>query len=136
MPKSLSLAVVDRLLTKAVKERQKHLESLARIDTLFATFGISPCAAEPALVEPVKAFVAAPAGKKSRRRKHFGQTGAEFVLGLLSGDKALPTAELNAAWIASGRKGNADNTLYLMTKAKQVKRTPRNDGPGSNYTAA
>lgn len=136
MPKTLFLAKLERVLATITKQRQQHADVLAKIDTLFAKFGIKPSAMPPTVATPAETAAVQPMVKKSRRRRHFGQTGAEFVLGLLSGGKALPTAKLNAAWIQSGRPGNADTTLWLLAKKKMVKRTPRQDGPGSNYTAA
>ena len=46
------------------------------------------------------------------------------------------TLLVNAAWVESGRKAKADNTLTLMFKAKKLKRVKLKEGRGSNYTVA
>jgi len=131
MPRFSPFVSLQKSLTKLIAERQTHVAALARIDELFGKFGIAAVpATAPAPVATAPAAVA-----KSGTRKRRKVTAEEFVLSLLNG-KSLITGEINRAWIAAGRKGNADNTLYILTKKKAVKRVPVKDGLGSTYSIA
>lgn len=136
MPRFSPFASLEKSLTRLAAERQEHADALARIDALFAKFGICACTCCDSAAET---YVAAPAPAakvaKSRKRKHFGQTAEEFVLSLLDG-RNLVTGEVNNAWVSAGRSGKADNTLSILTKKKLLKRTPLKDGRGSTYTVA
>jgi DNA-binding transcriptional regulator YiaG len=77
---------------------------------------------------------AQPAARRGKRGT-FSQTAEEMVLGLLKG-KALTTAQINAAWKKSGRKGSADVTLGKMVKARKLKRSKLKGQRGSAYKAA
>jgi len=129
MPRFSPFVSLERSLTKLVAERQTHVDALARIDALFSKFGIGVAAPAPVAVAAVAARAKA---TKAGRRKF---TGEEFVLSLLNG-KSLVTAEINKAWIAAGRTGNADNTLYILNKKNAVKRVRVPKGLGSVYSVA
>jgi len=129
MPRFSPFVSLERSLTKLVAERQTHVDALARIDALFSKFRIGVAA--PAPVADVVAAAPAKAANSGRRKV----TGQEFVLSLLTG-KSLVTADINKAWIAAGRKGNADTTLFLLNKKKAVKRVPLKVGKGSTYSIA
>lgn len=88
---------------------------------------------EPKGAVVAKETVAVPRPQKRGRSK---QTAAEFILSLLKGRKSLTSTEINAAWKKSGRPRNADNTLSLMVKAKQLKRAKLKGRKGSEYRAA
>jgi len=96
---------------------------------LFGKFGISPATSAPVAA----AAVSIPAKTTKSGSRKF--TGQEFVLSLLAG-KSLITSEINQAWIAAGRKGNADTTLFLLNKKNAVKRVPLKVGKGSAYSRA
>jgi len=134
MPRFSPFVTLEKSLTKLVAERQTHAHALARIDALFGKFGVSVAAPVP-VAAAVAVVPASDNVATSSRRKRSKVTGEEFVLSLLAG-KSLITREINEAWIAAGRKGNADTTLWMLAKKKMVTRTPRKDGPGSDYTAA
>jgi len=134
MPRFSPFVSLEKSLTKLVAERQTHVDALARINALFDKFCISVAASAP--VVAADAMVPAPVKiAKSRKRKHFPQTAEEFVLSLLAG-KSLITSAINKAWIAAGRKGNADTTLFMLNKKKAVKRVPLRVGKGSTYSVA
>jgi len=129
MPRFSPFVSLERSLTKLVAERQTHVDALARIDALFSKFGIGVATQAPV------ADVAVPAPAKATKSGRHKVTGQEFVLSLLNG-KSLVTADINKAWIAAGRKGNADTTLFLLNKKKAVKRVPLTVGKGSTYSVA
>ena len=135
MPRFSPLVSLERSLTKLIAERQTHIDALARIDALFGKFEIATIAPAPvAVAAPAKPAKVVKLGRP-RKRQQFAQTAEEFVLSLLAG-KSLVTSEINHAWILSGRRGNADNTLYILTKRNVLKRVPAKDGPGSSYSVA
>jgi len=134
MPRVSPFVSLEKSLTKLTAERQEHVDALARIDALFEKFGICTCACSDAPA-PAVVQAPAPAARKSRKRKHFAQTAEEFVLSLLDG-KRLITGDVNRAWVNSGRRGKADNTLSILTKKKAIKRVRLKDGLGSTYTVA
>jgi DNA-binding transcriptional regulator YiaG len=70
---------------------------------------------------------------KPRPRGKLGQTAKEFILSLFKGRKVLKSSEINATWKNAKRAANADNTLSLMVKAKQLKRTKVKGERGSEY---
>ena len=131
MPKFSPIVSLDKILSKLVKQRQEHVDALAKLDAIFAKYGINPAKAAKQTVEAAPRL----ATKKGRRRRRgrFAQTAEAFVLGLLKG-KSLTGAEVNAAWTDAGRKARADTTLSLMTKKKLIKRVAVKGGRGSNYS--
>ena len=131
MPKYSPIVSLDKILSKLVKQRQEHVEALAKIDGIFDKYGIAPPATAKQTVEAAPQLAA----KKGRRRRRgrFAQTAQAFVLGLLEG-KSKTGAEVNAAWTDAGRKARADTTLSLMTKKKLIKRVPVKGGRGSKYS--
>ena len=72
----------------------------------------------------------------ARKRGQFKQTGAESILGLLKGRKAMTTKEINAAWTKEGRGGTANVLLGHLVKARKIKRTKLKGQWGSEYRAA
>jgi hypothetical protein len=93
----------------------------------WAKFRAAKAAAPQPAAPPAK-----PAGKQ-RKRKTYEQTSDQFIFALLAGGKSLATADINKAWKASGRGGSANNTLTLMTQAKQLARKDNEGGRGSVY---
>ena len=63
------------------------------------------------------------------------RTGEQFLLTLLAKSK-LSTADVNAKWKESGRKGAANNLLGLLVKNGKLKRAEARDTRGSVYSAA
>ena len=68
-----------------------------------------------------------------RKRGVFTQTAQDMISELLKGRKILNTGEINTIWKKSGRLGNADNTLSMMTKSGRLKRMKVKNGRGSEY---
>ena len=135
MPRFSSVVALDKILSKLMKQRQEHVDALAKIDGLFAKFGINPAKAQSAAPKSVAEAPAKPAAKRRRKRGHFAQTAEQFILEVLK-NKSLTGSEINAAWEQAGRKNRADNMLSVMTKKKLIKRVPLKEGRGSNYSVA
>lgn len=133
MARFTPIVTLDKALGSLVKQRQDLVEKLAKIDAIFAKYGISPSKAAPAAAVAV---AAQPAARKGRKRRKFPQTAEAFILGMLAGGKSVTGSDINAAWTAAGRSGRADNTLSLLFKDKKIKRTPLKEGRGSKYSAA
>jgi hypothetical protein len=118
-------------------QRQGHLDALAKIDAIFAKYGISATPATRRGRKPGRpaGVSKAVAPKKRRQRGHFDQTAEEFVLGLVKG-KTLTTAEVNTAWTKAGRGATANTTLSKLVHAKKLKKSKVKGGRGSNYSVA
>lgn len=71
----------------------------------------------------------------SARRRLGGPTAEEFVLALVKGKKATTSREINDAWKRDGRPGKADNTLSIMVRGGQLRRTKLKGERGSRYAA-
>ncbi len=85
-----------------------------------------------------KAAKKAPAPAKVKgagKRKKYGQTAEQFVLGLVQG-KGDTSSNINKAWKAAGRTGRADNTLNKMLNTDKLKRQKIVGTKGSMYTVA
>ena len=141
MPTSLATELT-RLIQTLQQERQDHVAAIAEIDAVFATLGITPTPAKKRGRKPSAAAVSAPPtatkpkGKRRRRSKAVdGMTGEQFLLALLAKAK-LSTAEVNAKWKGSGRKGGANNLLGLLVKDGKLKRAEATGMRGSVYSAA
>ena len=74
--------------------------------------------------------------KAPRRRGVFTETAAEMLASLLQKKRTMTSGEINAVWKKTGRLGNADNTLSLMTKARKLKRAKLKGERGSAYRLA
>ena len=137
MPKLAPTDTVDKILATLVKQRQEHVDALAKIDAVFTKYGINPDKAKPAPAPAAAAaIVAKPRAKKAFKRGIFSQTAEEMILGMLAGGKSVTGAQIKEAWKKAGRKGSADNTLSLMVGAKKLKRAPVKNGRGSYYSLA
>ena len=62
--------------------------------------------------------------------------GAESVLNFIRKQRNPTTREINQNWKAEGRGGTADNTLTLLTKNRQLKRSALEGERGSRYQVA
>ena len=71
MPRFSSIVTLDKILSGLVKQRQEHIDALAKIDTLFAKFGINPAKAQPAVM-PVEEAPVQPVAKRTRRSRRRG----------------------------------------------------------------
>ena len=136
MPKLSPIVSLDRLLADLMKQRQIHVDALAKIEGVFAKYGIKPGHAQPTAAPVVEAEPAPTGAKKSRKRRKFATTADQFVLSMLAGGKNPTTGEINTAWTEEGRIGKADNTLSLLVKNKKIKRMPVKEGRGSKYALA
>ena len=141
MPTSVATELT-RVIQTLQQERQDHVAAISEIDAVFAYLGITPTPAKKRGRKPSAAPVsAAPAAVKSkgnrRRRSNAedGMTGEQFLLALLAKAK-LSTAEVNAKWKESGRKGAANNLLGLLVKDGELKRAEAKGTRGSVYSAA
>jgi DNA-binding transcriptional regulator YiaG len=99
-------------------------EAMQRLSMTAEKPGAQDAAREIVVKEPVT---------KRRKRGAFQQTATEFILSLFKGRKVLKSSEINAAWKKAKRAADADNTLSLMTKAKQLRRTKIKGVKGSEY---
>ena len=132
---------LTRLIHILQQERQAHVAAIAEIDAAFASLGITATPAKKRgrkpSVAPVSAAPAAvkPKGKRRRSKAKDGMTGEQFLLALLAKAK-LSTAEVNAKWKESGRKGAANNLLGLLVKDGKLKRAEAKGMRGSVYSAA
>lgn len=138
MPTSTTTELA-RLVQSLQKERQDHVDAIAAIDAAFASLGITPKPTRkrgrPAAAAPAPAESAKPARKHRRRKAKDGMTGEQFLLELLAKSK-LSTADVNAKWKESGRKGTANNQLGFLVKGGKLKRADAKGGRGSVYSAA
>jgi len=148
-----SPAALPNFISELLTERQQHVADIAVIDATLARVTAAlggSSAAKPAAIQ------AAPVAKARRGRKpgsknaakpaaapkpaapkaaKSGMTAHEFVLDFVSGKKNPSTQDVNKHWKASGRLGNADNTMSQLTKLKKLKRSPLANGQrGSTYS--
>jgi hypothetical protein len=150
-----SPAALPKHIETLLSDRSKHVAAIAAIDSTLskvsAALGGTPASAAPAKAvavrkapakKPVakapmmKAPAKAPAKAPVKKAKG-GLTANEFVIEFIKAKKNPTSQEINKHWVASGRKGMADNNLSLLTKAKTLKRTPLEGGQrGSRYTVA
>lgn len=77
---------------------------------------------------------ATPAKRGARGR--FDLTAEQFLMSLLKNKKVMDNAQIGAAWKASGRGSNADNTLSKLAQAGTLKRERAASGRGSRYSIA
>ena len=87
------------------------------------------------MVAAVMQVVAPKAKKKPKKRGHFKETAAQFILGQVKGMGAT-TAQINKAWKAAGRGATASPNLSTLFKAKKLKREPLKGEKGFLYSLA
>jgi len=131
MAKATSAAALTKLVRELQDQRQGHVDAIAEIDEVFASFGV-----EPAGAGRRNGRKKAARKTKGRRRGRFKQTAEEFVTGLLKKNKTLTTRQVNKRWSQAGRGGNADNTLSKLTRDKKIKRRNIKGAMGSEYQLA
>jgi hypothetical protein len=126
-------AIAQRLMT-LLSERQKHAEAIAVID---ASLALVAGVLADGRSWKVKVAPAPKAGKKRRRRGRFAVSGNDLVLAFVKANPGATTSEIKKHWAGEGRTSGADNTLSLLVKAKELKRTPLGKGiRGSKYSVA
>ncbi len=116
-------------LTVYAWESRKSRPRDAQLAKLFSIRGIGKREAERRLE-----LLGAKPGSRRAGRSAAGQTAEEFVRELLKTKSATTSSQINIAWKSSGRPGNADNTLSLMTRAGKLRREKLKDGRGSSYS--
>jgi hypothetical protein len=130
-------AIAQRL-TNLLIDRQKHADAMAEIDATLARVAGVLTDGRSAKAISTPAGIPGTAGKKRRRRRgKFAVSGNDLILTFLKANPSATTAEIKKHWAAEGRAGGADNTLSLLVKAKELKRTPLGKGiRGSKFTVA
>jgi hypothetical protein len=141
-----SVGQLQALIRQLQAERDAHGSAISEIDAAFEELGVGT----PAPVKrgrrpgkrgrrgrpgrPKKAVAARRAGKR-RKRGVFSMTANELVTKTIkgAGAKGATGVQINKAWKAAGRPGDAYNTLGALTKAKQLRREKVAGGQGSRY---
>lgn len=122
-------AIAQRL-ANLLTDRQKHADAIAEIDSILARVA-------GVFTNGQSAPAAATRGKKRRRRGRFAVSANDLILGFVKEHPGAATSEIKRHWAAEGRAGGADNTLSLLVKAKELKRSPLGKGiRGSKYSLA
>jgi len=126
------------LIRKLQAERQGHVEAITEIDKAFSSLGIKPQKQRRRPASTRAASKKRVAKKRTGKKapKKFKMTAHELVVATIrkAGAKGTTGAEINKAWRAAGRPGEAYNTLGELTRAKRIKRRPLKGKPGSLYT--
>jgi hypothetical protein len=128
------------LVSKLQSERQAHAAAVAEIDAGFESLGITVTKPQKRRQRQVQKQKSGNAIRKTKsrrtsKRKKYRMTANEFVLATIkkAGAKGASGASISTAWKASGRPGDAYNTLGALTKAKRIKRSDASKGRGSIY---
>lgn len=129
-----TIASLESLFRKLNTERQGHLDDIAEIDAAFESLGMTATKPKKRKRRPGRPKKS---GKRAKRRK-FKTTASELVLATVkrAGKKGATGAQINKAWKAAKRPGDAYNTLGQLTKAKKIKRINLKGERGSRYTVA
>lgn len=130
---------LQSLVTKLQADRNGHLDAIAQIDAAFDALGITMPKAKKRgrgrkKAVAVKRFAKKKTAKRTKRRK-FRVTASQLVLATIkkAGAKGATGDQINKAWKAAGRPGNAYNTLGSLVKAKKIKREKIKGSKGSVY---
>jgi hypothetical protein len=128
--------VADRL-TKLLSDRQKHADAMAEIDATLARIAGVLTDGRPAKAISIPAGIPEGGKKRRRRRGKFAVSGNDLILAFVKANPGATTSEIKKHWASEGRAGGADNTLSLLVKAKELKRTPLGKGiRGSKFSPA
>lgn len=149
MPRVALADALPRMIQKLKAEKaaaqaraDKFLAKVAKVDQILLAAGINPeslTAQGRRGRKPGRKPATAKRGPKpgsKRSRGVFPETGDVFILNFIKKSGTPSTAEVNEAWIASGRKGKADNMLTRLVKDKKLKRVKSEDVRGSRYALA
>lgn len=86
---------------------------------------------------PARSSAGTPGPRRGRpRRRSFGISGLDSILGFVKENGQPTTAEINAHWTSEGRAGRADVALGKLVAGKQLKRLDNKGGRGSRYATA
>ncbi|HRX85211.1 MAG TPA: hypothetical protein P5572_09365 [Phycisphaerae bacterium] len=130
-----SIDELSTLIANLHEERQRHEAAIIEIDEAFARLGVAPSA--PRRGRPAGQWRAVkPVAKSRRKRRRFATTANALVVATIrkAGAKGASGAQINGAWRAAGRPGDAYNTLTILTQAKAIRRTKVPGERGSRYT--
>ena len=118
--------------------RKQQLGRLAAARQLGKREALTRALPEEAMTQqaPQRPTKTAPAPTKRGARGRFDLTAEQFLLSLLKNKKVMDNAQIGAAWKASGRGSNADNTLSKLAQAGTLKRERVASGRGSRYSIA
>jgi len=164
MPTVSTPAALPNHIEELLNTRESHVEAIAVIDATLERVSdalgvahiplakpepVAPAEHAPAPKAPApKAPASKPmavkpltAPKKVGAVSKFGISANDFVMSFIGSSKSgATTQEINHHWKTSGRPGNADNSLSVLTKDNKLKRTklPKIPGGprGSRYTLA
>jgi hypothetical protein len=127
---------IEELLT----QRKRHEDALAAInrtlDNIAGMIGANGTQVAVRAAAPAAKSAAPAASPRTRRRRNFGMTAEDFVLGFVKQHRNPITRDVNAAWTQAGRPFKADITLSKLTREGKLKRTPLVGERGSRYTVA
>ena len=132
MPGATRTSDLAKTVQQLQKQRDQHSAAIAAIDAAFAQYGAKPGGKRG----PGRPKGSGAKAKGQKKRGRFAKTAEQFVLDLIKKNKQLTTREINVRWNRTGRGGAADNTLYKLTKDKQIKREPIKGALGSHYSVA
>ncbi len=123
-----------RLVQQLHDERAEHVKAIEAIDQTFKDLGLNASQIKPvANTQPVNPKNTAIHDIK-RTRKTFAVTADAFVLSFIQANPECSTAQVNEHWIADGRNGKADQTLFKLVKTGQITRKNIKGRRGSMYT--
>jgi hypothetical protein len=77
----------------------------------------------------------AKAGKKTRTRQSYAQTGDEFIIAFVAKKGGATTSEIRQHWDKAGRKGKPENNITGLVKSGKLIRNATPGQAGSTYTA-
>ena len=133
---------LQSLVAKLQADREGHLDAIAQIDAAFDALGITmpkrkKRGRKPGKKKAVGTISKKKAAKKAKRKK-FRMSANELVLATIkkADAKGITSAQVNRAWKAAGRPGDAYNTLGVLFKEKKIKRQKIKGAKGSQYWLA
>ncbi len=147
MSTTISAIELPTQLQQLLSQREHHVGAIHQIDQtlagVIAALGATPApapeikSAAPAMIKPAAPAIK-PTGRKRGRPVQSGTSASDLILAFLGKTKSATTQEIANYLIGEGRtRGAASNALSVLTKMKQLKRTPLGKGIlGSTYSLA
>ncbi len=133
---------LQSLVAKLQADREGHLDAIAQIDAAFDALGITMPMRKKRGRKPGKKKAVGKISKKKTAKKtklkKFKTSANELLLATIKkgGAKGSTSAQVNRAWKAAGRTGDAYNTLGILFKEKKIKRQNIKGAKGSLYRLA